>query len=89
MNALSLQYLEQIVPIDEKATEFEVDGLKAPQVLNQFLLSFNRSLSKRNHLISLAQSNDQAMAKQEISISLMNLNMTRIGEHILKMLLKP
>ena len=47
MNALSLQYLEQIVPIDEKATEFEVDGLKAPQVLNQFLLSFNKKFNKK------------------------------------------
>ena len=89
MSALSLQYLEQIVPIDEKATEFEVDGLKAPQVLNQFLLSFNKKFIKKKPSFSLAQSNDQAMARQEISISLMNLNMTRIGEHILKMLLKP
>ena len=47
MSALSLQYLEQIVPIDEKATEFEVDGLKAPQVLNQFLLSFNKKFIKK------------------------------------------
>ncbi len=47
MGALSLQYLEQIVPIDEKATEFEVDGLKAPQVLNQFLLSFNKKFIKK------------------------------------------